>query len=861
MNTPATLVPNAQTNDLVLRFIGGKNDGESVSISTKNCTLGGTRQTENNESVRDQCAIYRGPVGVTVKSQGDEVLINGEAKSVHWLEQGDRIQFSDSQAVEVVHLGQLESAREAYEGNTETVTETVEVAGERIDFVGDAVQDQLVDETNSFAEPTVFQTAENSLEEPMSFAESALEVPYESVAEDPVSAPVGDSGQVDEGVAQRFESLETSVNQLNDQAANVDRRFDRLEDSLNALTEHLERLATGSLSSASVNSTPAEFSSDASAAFVTEPVQDVTHASMPEAAVEPVVSAAPEIVETPAAPVDDSATPSAGDNYEKSIAALFSELGSTDTPEAPVDQVVTLPAAEPAPSEDYASQTNEPVDSALSSIPITNEPNATEQPEVGFTERMLASMHDEAPTLSSDEVASVVGLGVNKPDAAVESSPAIEATPAEQPEVGFTERMLASMHDEAPTLSSDEVASVVGLGVNNPDAAVESSPAIEATPAEQPEVGFTERMLASMHDEAPTLSSDEVASVVGLGIAKPETPAEVAPAAEPTPAVEVTPDVEEAATPVLREEARTESVADIFARLHSGASATEGADEAPSPAAPIRQAVQTTFEDIQASISAALEADVLPTSEATADLGGNDQVVAAEPVTAEPVAAEAVEAVEAVESAEPSEDVSSVMDKFRAGLVAEEEAESTEESADGRQKQDSVEDYMSMLMTRMNGDSESSDDSVTATVPELSDVNNTSEGGLLDKAAIKTLLTEEEFVPKQKPVPIKSLDKMRELANSTSRSAVQRSERAVQIERKKSLVLQLLALTSLGLAVLMIWLKSYIAGSAFTVIFILTSAYFLYDTVSPSQTKELVPVKKPAQKKREPEPTPDAVGE
>ena len=885
MNIPATLDPSTQPEDLVLRFVGGANDGESVSISTKCCKLGVAKQSEKNGSVRGQCTIYRGPAGVAVQSHGDELLVNGEAKSVHWLEQGDKIQVSNSQAVEVVQLGTLANAgatpevemiqsvapevvssipvdqvepvvdlqttefeTEVAESDaaTETVTRTADVAGDRIDFVSQAVQDQLAHESSAFSEPSSFSQpteSEAPLEEPVQEVES------ESLVQEPASAQVG---QLDEGASQRLDSLENSVNQLHDQAANVDRRFDRLEDSLNALTEHLERLAVGSLSSASVEATP---NASSPVAFVAQPDQDFVEASIPDAPAETAPLAAPEIVGAPPAPqtlepaVEDSAPSSRGDNYEKSIAALFSELANTDTPEAPNAQAAVAPVVEPSSYEQGVSQTHGEVDPVVSSVPTFVETVATERP---LTEEIQSAVTPMAT------------------DTNAESS-------AEQPAVGFTERMLASMHDETPTLSSEEVASVVGLGIAKPEATVESLEEIQSaviptatdtnteSSAEQPAVGFTERMLASMHDETPTLSSEEVASVVGLGIEKPEATFEESPvvetpsAVEVVPAVPAAPEVEEA-TPVLRAEVATESVADIFARLHSGASTNDGVDESPVPAAPIRQTVQTTFEDIQASISAALDADISAGPEADPGYGHVEQAMVAEPVSVEPVAVETVSsAVEAVEPSEPADDVNSVMERLRNSLEAEEGSETTEETNQtgateteqatdmpdgGRKQQDSVEDYMSMLMSRMNGDSDGSE--VSGESDSSSGVSdfNRPQSGLLEEAAVNTLLTEEEFVPKQKPIPIKSLDKMRELANSTSRSAVQRSERAVQIERKKSLILQALALGSLALAVLMIWGKSYIPGGAFAMIFFVTSAYFLYDTVSPSRAKEIAQVKK-----------------
>ena len=835
MNIPATTDPSTQPDDLVLRFVGGANDGESVSISTECCALGVPKQSAKDGFVSGQCAIYRGPAGVAVQSHSDELLINGEAKSVHWLKRGDKIQVSDSQSVEVVQLGVLANANEAHEvavvetPTTESAvpgiatftsadqapadqaepvvdfqtTETVDVAGDRIDFVSHAVQDQLADESSAFSEPSSFsQPAESE------------------AAEASLAGPV-------QGADQRLDALENSVNQLHDQASNVDRRFDRLEDSLNALTEHLEGLAVGNLSSASVDATP---SAASSVAFAAQPEQEVVEASIPDAPAETAPLAEQEIVEAPAAfqtpepaiaAVDDPAPASRGDNYEKSIAALFSELANTDSPESPTAQVAVEPVAETSLYQQGAPQTDGEVDPAVSPVSSPVEMMTTEQ----TAQETIAPVADQAYSPLAEASESAVAPAATDTDA--DGS-------AEQPAGGFTERMLASMHDETPTWSSEEVASVVGLGNGNSEATVEESPVVE------------------------TPDAIEAAAAVPAVAEVAET------------------------TPVLRAEARTESVAEIFARLHSGDPTSEGAAETPVPAAPIRQTVQTTFEDVQASVSAALDADVSAMPETDPGFVHAEQVVDTESAPVEPVAAEDVSAaVETVEPAEPADDVNAVMERLRNSLEAEEDSETTEESHQTganetqqatdvpvgvRKQQDSVEDYMSMLMSRMNGDSDGSEvsdesDSATEVSSGVSDFNRPqsgAEGGLLEEAVVNTLLTEEEFVPKQKATPIKSLDKMRELANSTSRSAVQRSERAVQIERKKSLILQALALGSLALAVMMIWGKSYIAGGAFAVIFFVTSAYFLYDTVSPSRAKEIAQVKKSTSSRPESESTPSS---
>ena len=806
MNTPATfassiqLDPSTQTpsivqadsstpaDDLVLRFVGGKNNGEFVSVSTNCCTLGITRHTADNKSVQDRCAIYRGPAGVTIQSHGEEVLINGEAKSVHWLKQGDRIQVSKSQSLEVVQLGSCQSVSEASEvsaqdtieraarvaptglgaapagqvapavdapaaeartvslesGNEpEAVMESVEVAGDRIDFVGSAVTQGFINDQSSFSElPVVAPAADAPVAEPTpdAWGESTVEATAAdeefASTEEATSASVGETGQLSEQASQRFESLENSIGQLHDQAANVDRRFNRLEDSLNALTEHLERLAVGSLSSDSVESTP-----DESSALVAQYGQEVPAAEAPAVATPPT----PETLAVPQEATevaDSSAVTSAGDNHEKSIAALFSELATTAEPTSNA----TTSANEVSAADAFAT-------------PVAQAP------------AQVAS--EVAPASVADDLAAI------------------------------------QMPSEVPAAE-----------VENPEAFAPTAPSgsVEA-PTEQPAAAFTEQMMAPLHDRAPTLTSEEIAGLVGT-VDETATPSETESSA-------------------VHAEARTESVADIFARLHAGDSATEGAAEEPSPEAPIPQTVQTTFEDIQASISAAFDTDVPSGMTGSVDNADSNQVVAAEPVDV----VETAEVIETIEPSTPEDDINSVMAKLRASLEAEEEGtadteQSTEatETADApagvRQKQDSVEDYMSMLMDRMNGDSTGS---ATDERPESDNVQAT-EDGLLDNKVVETLLTEEEFKPSKRAAPIKSLDKMRELANSSSRSAVQRSEKAQQSEQRKSLILQSLAFGSFLLAATMIWAKSYIFGGAFFFIFFVTSAYFVYDSMNPTGT-------------------------
>ena len=100
---------------------------------------------------------------------------------------------------------------------------------------------------------------------------------------------------------------------------------------------------------------------------------------------------------------------SAGENYEKSISALFNELGATTEP---TDGVV-IPANE-------VTQASVVEDSASTQVP-GDVPAAEGEAPAAFTEKMMASMQDASPTLSSEEVAGVTGLAAPKADEPVEA--------------------------------------------------------------------------------------------------------------------------------------------------------------------------------------------------------------------------------------------------------------------------------------------------------------------------------------------------------------------------------------------------------------------------------------------------------
>lgn len=104
-SSPMTAQSNFQTDDLVLRLTGGQRDGELIPVKTIKCFLGVEENSDEGVTERSQCAIFRGSNGATFRSYDDNVLVNGVACTVHWLKEGDRIEFPNSMTVEIAQLG------------------------------------------------------------------------------------------------------------------------------------------------------------------------------------------------------------------------------------------------------------------------------------------------------------------------------------------------------------------------------------------------------------------------------------------------------------------------------------------------------------------------------------------------------------------------------------------------------------------------------------------------------------------------------------------------------------------------------------------------------------------------------------
>ena len=84
--------------------------------------------TNDAISKNPQCAIFRGREGAVIRSYGKQVLFNDAKASLHWLQEGDSIQFPNQMNIEVVQLGELKDVvspvnRKGSKGNNSIVDE------------------------------------------------------------------------------------------------------------------------------------------------------------------------------------------------------------------------------------------------------------------------------------------------------------------------------------------------------------------------------------------------------------------------------------------------------------------------------------------------------------------------------------------------------------------------------------------------------------------------------------------------------------------------------------------------------------------------------------------------------------------
>ena len=234
-------------NDLVLRLTGGQRDGELIPVSTPKCYLGMEEPVDGGE--QPQCAIFRGPKGAAVKSYAGDVLVNGVASSVHWLKEGDRIEFPNSVSLEVAQLGWVEQeceehAASEFEIENESDEPSVYEASDHELNDQEANDHSQSSENVAVSEPVndgcddpYYQpvSEQQEQEQPCESAESQVEIA-------PAETPVVESSKSNDDY--RLDLIESQINEIKADRKQTAERLCELDEELLTLTEKMSQLVS-----------------------------------------------------------------------------------------------------------------------------------------------------------------------------------------------------------------------------------------------------------------------------------------------------------------------------------------------------------------------------------------------------------------------------------------------------------------------------------------------------------------------------------------------------------------------------------------------------------------------------------------
>ena len=778
MNNPLNAPPSP--NELVLRLIGGERDGQMFTVHDEKCLLSGMLpKTEDAELYR--CAIFRGEKGVAFRSYSDHVLCNGAKVSVKWLKQGDLIKLTDSFSVEVIQLGVYSKSAPvapAASTGTRSPSHTISLTSDQHPYENATpakvtpVATQFVNAVDSLVPPTAetpkFKPATNNLRTPSVTAPLDSHQPLASSAvpaeRTPVHTQALNTSAVDSVVSPELESepvaLDTSNEPIAAVSATMGSEIDSLTDRLSKLVDvasGVEETPTVAPQSAIVESDDVRLN-PAKAQTATASIQlpNTPQIEVPSSTDSTPVPIA-EAVDSGSITTPDPQPSSSDDpaSRRSALESFFAKSGVSIGDAAPLADTaapVSNPASpDPAPS---------PVEAVLSPAPAA--------PAVRQT--VVTEGLAKTPDFDLDSVLAKLEASAAKP--------AVDATPA----------------SDVASVASDVTSTVVGQTSLEDLLSGVATPNAPATT----ELGSVEQSYAAPVYETPVgetpvsdVSSVQMPMVDGLGNV-----------GEQTSNVESSEGVTVADDHSASTEASADNPIQSFALLQSLGLDTTGLSDikeeiaqppAPEELAAVVAPVDQTEEPEPVATPAPVEsvADVL----ARMQSGGSLDELSMEEAPAEPepqpepVSAPPVQAF----VSEPS--IADVID------------------AGGDEEDGSVENYMSQLLNRMRGEEEPTTGQVVAEKQDEAVEKIVAEKSVLETKAVEPkiasteTLTQEEFIPKQKPVRMQSLDSLREIANSSAREAFRDSiarERTVSTQTKLKI-----ALISLAFAV-MFFAMSYL---------------------------------------------------
>lgn len=188
-------------SDLVFTVSGNSRSRRTLAIKVQKCIL--ALDTQNNPSTPARCAIIRGKAGVTVRDLDRQLLINGRQNTLHWLQAGDRIEFPNSVILEVAQLGCFDELAGLVLDSTVTSCDTPQWG------------DQLIDHQPDLLDEKTLESATASNED------ASCEAVQQSLLARPTVITDFDAQPVAEHVEKRFAAIEQRLDDLSDQLATL----------------------------------------------------------------------------------------------------------------------------------------------------------------------------------------------------------------------------------------------------------------------------------------------------------------------------------------------------------------------------------------------------------------------------------------------------------------------------------------------------------------------------------------------------------------------------------------------------------------------------------------------------------------
>ena len=798
MNNPLNAPPSQ--NELVLRLIGGERDGQMFTVQNEKCLLSGLLpKTEDAEKYR--CAIFRGEKGVAFRSYSDHVLCNGAKVSVKWLKQGDLIKLTDSFSVEVIQLGvygKPAPVAPAAPISTRSPTQTISLDADQHPYENatpakvSPVATQLLGAVGSpAAEPPKFKPATNNFRTPSVTApleaHQPLVPPSAPTSRTPVHTQPLNVTAVDAvvstGSASEPAVVDTTVAPAVAAPPTMGSAIDSLTDRLSKLVD----VASGDEETPAVAPQSAIIESDSAQTNQTEAQAVSASIQLPDM---PRIEV-PTITVPPQAPVVETVDsgslttpdpqPSSSDDPASRRSALESFFAKSG---------VSIDGA--SPLEDVAAPVSNPASPAPGSVP-EEAVSTPAQAEPAVTQTVVTDGIAKTPDFDLDSVLAKLEASVANP--APETTPAsevtnvaVDGTSAAVDPMGLQDLLRSEATPDAPT--APQPSSVVenyAAPVNEPPVVappVIQTPVSDAFAAQTPqgngeETNDSETVAGNQAESTESSGDSPIQSFallqsLGLdttGLSDMKKEIAQSPAPEELAAVASPVDQAEEPEPVA-EQPPVESVADVLARMQSGGS-LDDFNMGDTPAEPEPQPEPLPVPPVEAFVS-------------------------------QPSIANDIDAV-------------------------------------GDEEDGSVEDYMSQLLNRMRGEEEPTTGQVVMEKQDEAVEKIVAEKAVVEPVAVepKTPSTDtlkpEEFIPKQKPVRMQSLDSLREIANTSAREAFRDSiakERTVSTQTKLKIALISLAfaVAFFAMSYLMqervnVW--GVVCGVGFLVFGILTSRAYL----------------------------------